>query len=116
MFDKLKFHTVLLVAVAATAFPASAQVAAAISGQVKDPSGAAVRDATVTVKSLESGTARVSATDATGTFRFLSLPLGQLQSETRGKRLARLMLPKALSEPFRQFEISFQAWEFYRYR
>ena len=77
MFRKLKFHIVLLAAVAATAFPASAQVAAAISGQVKDPSGGAVRDATVTVKSLESGTTRVSTTDATGSFRFLSLPLGQ---------------------------------------
>jgi hypothetical protein len=56
--------------------PACAQVAGAISGQVKDPSGAVVRDASVTVKSLESGTTRVLTTDAAGSFRFLSLPLG----------------------------------------
>ena len=56
---------------------ADAQIAAAISGQVKDPSGAVIRDATVAVKSLESGATRVSTTDADGSFRFLSLPLGQ---------------------------------------
>jgi len=55
---------------------AHAQVAAAISGQVTDSSGAVVRDATVTVKNLESGATRVATTDADGSFRFLSLPLG----------------------------------------
>src|SRR5260370_23585044 len=55
---------------------AHAQIAAAISGQVRDPSGAVVRDATVTVKSLESAATRVSTTGADGSFRLLSLPLG----------------------------------------
>jgi len=54
-----------------------AQVTAAISGIVRDQSGAVVRDATVTVKNLESGATRVAATDAVGNFRFLSLHLGQ---------------------------------------
>jgi hypothetical protein len=67
------FSAALMLALASHA---QAQIAAAISGQVKDASGAAVRDATVTVRSLESGIARVSTTDASGSFIFLSLPLG----------------------------------------
>jgi hypothetical protein len=59
---------------AASAF---GQVTAAISGQVLDPAGAGVADATVTVKSLETGATRVVTTDATGSFRVFSLPLGQ---------------------------------------
>ena len=49
--------------------PAHAQVAAAISGRVEDVSGGVVSDATVTVKSLETGATRTSVTDASGTFR-----------------------------------------------
>ena len=53
-----------------------AQVAAAISGHVEDPSGVGVSSATVTVKSLETGEIRTATTDATGNFRILSLALG----------------------------------------
>ena len=53
-----------------------AQVAAAISGHVEDPSGVGVSAATVTVKSLETGDVRTVTTDATGNFRVLSLALG----------------------------------------
>jgi hypothetical protein len=53
-----------------------AQVTAAISGHVEDPSGAAVSDAMVTVKNLETGATRVVTTDAAGNFRVLSLGLG----------------------------------------
>ncbi len=56
---------------------ASAQVVtAAISGKIEDASGAVVSGATVTVKSLETGAARVVMTDDAGNFRALSLPLG----------------------------------------
>jgi len=53
-----------------------AQVAAAISGHVEDPSGVGVSNATVTVKSLETAETRTVTTDATGNFRVLSLALG----------------------------------------
>jgi len=53
-----------------------AQVAAAISGHIEDPSGVGVSSATVTVKSLETGEIRTATTDATGNFRILSLALG----------------------------------------
>ncbi len=53
-----------------------AQVTAAISGHVDDPSGAGVSDAMVTVKNLETGETRAVTTDAAGNFRVLSLALG----------------------------------------
>jgi len=62
--------------IAASAKPGWAQVSAAISGRVEDSSGSAVPGATVTVKSLETGAMRAVATDESGNFRVLSLPLG----------------------------------------
>src|SRR5665213_3398057 len=53
-----------------------AQVAAAISGHVEDPSGVGVSGATVTVKNLETGEVRTVTTDPAGNFRVLSLALG----------------------------------------
>ena len=50
---------VCVLTIAALAVPAPAQVAASISGKVEDASSAAVRQATVTVKSLETGATRV---------------------------------------------------------
>jgi hypothetical protein len=69
---------------------AQAQVAAAISGEVRDPSGAVVRDATVKVRSLEGGTTRVATTGTDGSFKFLSLPLGQqeVKAEKPGFKVA----------------------------
>src|SRR6266404_623591 len=56
--------------------PLPAQVAAAISGRVVDPSGAAVGGVNVSVKSLETGATRTVTTDDGGNFRLLSLPVG----------------------------------------
>jgi len=69
-----------------TSGPAWAQVTAAISGKVEDPSGAGVSGATVTVKSLETGATRVMTTDGAGNFRVLSLPLGpqEVKAEKQG--------------------------------
>jgi hypothetical protein len=53
-----------------------AQVTAAISGTVQDPSGTGVAGATVTVKSVETGAGRTSITDSAGHYAVLSLPLG----------------------------------------
>jgi hypothetical protein len=61
---------------AASLAPVWAQVTAAISGHVEDPSGAGVNDAMVTVKNLETGATRSVTTDAAGDFRVLSLALG----------------------------------------
>src|SRR5712691_1074143 len=69
---------------------AQAQVTATISGRVEDPSGATVPRATVTVTSLETGAGRTVATDAAGTYRVLSLPVGQyeVKAEAAGFKAA----------------------------
>jgi hypothetical protein len=53
-----------------------AQTAASISGVVHDPSDAPVAGATVTARSLESGTTRTAVTNDSGAYRILGLPLG----------------------------------------
>ena len=67
-----------------------AQVAAAISGQVVDASGAAVDGASITVKSLETAAARSASTDEAGRFTLLSLPLGpqEVKAEKAGFKTA----------------------------
>ena len=70
--------------------PANAQVNAAISGKVEDASGAGVRGATVTVKSVETGAVRSTMTDQNGNFTVLSLPLGaqEVKAEKTGFKAA----------------------------
>jgi Carboxypeptidase regulatory-like domain/TonB-dependent Receptor Plug Domain len=77
-----------LAAFAWCAAPAAAQSTAAISGQVDDATGAAIGDATVTIKDLETGATRVVTTDMSGNFRILSLPIGQqeVKAEKAGFR------------------------------
>jgi len=53
-----------------------AQVSASITGRVEDPSGAAIRGANITVKSVETGVTRTVTTGDQGTFRVLSLGVG----------------------------------------
>ena len=69
---------------------AQAQVTGAISGKVEDASGAVVNGANVTVKSVETGAARVVTTDAAGNFRIPSLPLGpqEVRAEKTGFKAA----------------------------
>jgi Carboxypeptidase regulatory-like domain/TonB-dependent Receptor Plug Domain len=63
-------------ALMASLAPLQAQVTAAISGKVVDPTGTGVSGARVTVKSLETGATRSVTTDDAGNYRALSLPLG----------------------------------------
>ena len=65
---------------------AFAQVSASISGRVEDASGGGIKDATVTVRSLETGASRVVMSDDAGNFRVLSLPLGpqEVKAEKNG--------------------------------
>lgn len=56
---------------------ASAQVASAsLSGRILDTSGAGIGDATVTVKTTETGATRTVMTDEQGNYRIPSLPVG----------------------------------------
>lgn len=58
---------------------ARAQVTAAVSGSVMDPSGAAISGAAITVKSVETGSERHTETDASGNYQVTFLPLGQTE-------------------------------------
>ena len=70
-----KFLSLVFGVLALTA-PSFAQVSASISGRVTDPTGAVVPGATVTVKSLETGATRTGATNGSGDYTVLGLPLG----------------------------------------
>ena len=59
--------------------PLPAQVSAILSGSVADPSGAAVPAATVTAKSVDTGTERLSVTDGEGHYQFFALPVGRYE-------------------------------------
>src|SRR5260370_10382215 len=66
-----------LVSVALASCPGHAQgFAAAISGTVKDTSGAAVPGAAITAKHLETGLTRAVEADASGNYNLPSLPVG----------------------------------------
>ena len=54
-----------------------AQVSAAISGRVQDPSGAAVSGATIKMRNVETGATRSVTTDPAGNYLVLSLPVGR---------------------------------------
>ncbi len=81
---------------------------AAISGKIEDTSGAAVSEAKVTVKHMETGATRVVTTDMTGSYRILSLPVGMYELivgksgfETVDWTGIRLLVGQELSENLR---------------
>jgi len=59
--------------------PALAQVTAALSGKIEDPSGTGMRGVEVQARNLETGVSRSAETDEAGDFRLLSLPIGPYQ-------------------------------------
>ena len=63
----------------------SAQVSAIVSGTVTDQSGAVVSGATVTVKSVDTGSVRTTSTDDSGIYRVFSLLVGEY--EIRAQKL-----------------------------
>jgi len=72
---------------------ASAQVSASISGLVTDPSGAPVPSAEVAVKSLETGWARATSTDATGHYLVFALPVGIYEVTVRAHNFRQMSRP-----------------------
>src|SRR5205807_10508482 len=54
----------------------SQEVTATITGTVVDPSGAAIRGATVTAKDVERGTTLTTQTNETGAFSLTRVPVG----------------------------------------
>jgi hypothetical protein len=58
---------------------AGAQVSADLSGTVRDQSGAVIPGASVTVKNVDTGVSRSTATDSSGHYQASSLPVGQYE-------------------------------------
>ncbi len=56
-----------------------AQMAAALSGSVTDPSGAAVAAAHVTATNVDTDVSRTSVTDSSGRYQFVAVPLGSYE-------------------------------------
>jgi hypothetical protein len=76
----MKAHTgTCLILFLVLAASGRAQVSALVSGNVTDPSGAAVSAAAVAAKNVDTGAARSTLTDAEGHYQFFSLPLGQYE-------------------------------------
>ncbi len=73
------WKSILSVALLVVAQPLFSQVGGTISGRVEDASGAGIGDATVTVRSLETGASRVVKTSAEGYFRVPALAVGAQQ-------------------------------------
>ena len=86
LLDVLAGLSAAVLLVVAGAPSVHAQVAAAISGKVEDPSGGAVTGATITVRNLETQAKRVVTTDDTGNFRVLGLAVGpqEVRAEKQG--------------------------------
>lgn len=78
---------ILLLSLCAAGF---GQVAASVSGRVRDATGSPVGAATVTVRSLETGAVRTVPTDESGEFHAVSLPLGpqEVKVEKSGFKVA----------------------------
>ena len=67
--------------------PVHAEVTGTVQGTVLDSSGAAVANATITLRNLDNGMVRIVKTSATGAYEFLSVPVGEnysVQVETAG--------------------------------
>jgi hypothetical protein len=89
--------TVFLLAVLACAFRMGAQTSTgSVYGKVSDPQGLAVVGASVTVRSTDLTSARVTKTDATGSFAFAGLVPGAYTVEAEKKPL-RLRRPVRLT-------------------
>jgi Carboxypeptidase regulatory-like domain len=65
----------------------------ALTGTIKDPSGAVVPNATVTLTSLDTGQARTDMTGADGTYRFSLLPPGNYRVKIEASGFKPLEVP-----------------------
>ena len=84
--------------------PAAAQTAAQLSGLVRDPSGASVSSAHVTVIHMGSGIRRATNTGTDGWYAVSSLPQGEYKITVRKpgfRTLARLAVPLSYGEAAR---------------
>jgi len=65
-----------------------AQVSAALTGVVTDPSGAAVADAAIEADEVDTGLTRAATTDSAGRYSFFALPLGPYEVRVKKEGFA----------------------------
>ena len=75
----LPFSWGCLLALLSFATPSRAQVSAAISGRVTDPTGATVSGATVAARNVETQATRSTVTDEAGRYSILALAVGEYE-------------------------------------
>ncbi|MGC2527370.1 MAG: carboxypeptidase-like regulatory domain-containing protein, partial [Candidatus Acidiferrum sp.] len=75
MRKNLFFSLLLLILAGAPVL--RAQVSASLAGVIRDPSGARIAGASITVTNVETGAARPSVTDDAGRYEVLALPVGE---------------------------------------
>ncbi len=80
---KLRWHTLFLICSFINV--AAQQISGNINGTITDPSGAAIQNATVTAKQIETGLARSATTSRQGTYVLVELPVGHYQVEIQSK-------------------------------
>src|SRR5579871_339842 len=80
---KLRWHTLFLICSYINV--AAQQISGNINGTITDPSGAAIQNATVTAKQIETGLARSATTSRQGTYVLVELPVGHYQVEIQSK-------------------------------
>jgi len=68
--------TLLALVLMAISVPVFAQTRGTLSGNIQDPSGAVVPGLSVTIKNTQTGEEFTAVSDASGVYRFLSIPLG----------------------------------------
>src|ERR1700734_1283876 len=80
--------TAVLLWLAMAAFPAWAQTGASLSGVVTNQAGAALPDVAVTIKNVDTGDTRTTATDGGGHYQASGLPPGRFEIRLAKKGFA----------------------------
>ena len=89
MARSVKRMLVLLVLLAATSVSAAAQTTGNLTGLVQDQSGAALPNATVTARNVQTSTARTQQTNDEGRYRFANMPVGTYEITIEAPNFAR---------------------------
>src|SRR4029077_16633937 len=68
----------------------------ALTGTIKDPSGAVIPNATVTLTSLDTGAVRTTMTGADGSYKFNLLPTGNYRVRIEAAGFKPVEIPSAV--------------------
>ncbi|MDQ1610653.1 MAG: hypothetical protein QOG00_584 [Pyrinomonadaceae bacterium] len=93
---------VLLVLLLAAAYPASAQTTGSISGTVQDEKEAAIPNATVTARNVQTGTVRTAQTNDEGRYSFTNMPVGAYEVTVEASNFSKYVqtgITLALNQP-----------------